>query len=305
MTKQAEKNGSQHHRVRTVFAALFGFVALWLILASVVVVWLNQTVTDTNTYVSTVGPVADRPEVQDYFANKVGELISQNATVQDVAPLVLSAGQAAGKTPEQLQQAINSVVRESVQSTVRTPQFAKLWRDTNRTTHQQLMRQIESGNGSVELDLTPAFSSLLAQLKTTKLGPVIERLDIPVSTAKLKLEGKAIKDIHDAHQRLKQLTLALVILAVVFAGAATVTSTHHVKTVRRIAFGTGVGLLALAGSLQAVSLLKPSSGNPDQELAVVIGKTLVHGLWFSALIAGTVLTLLSVASKIVASKPGK
>jgi hypothetical protein len=60
-----------HHYVRTTVAAILGSLALLLVSASVLIVWANRTLTDTPTFVSTLGPVIERPELQDFVAQKV------------------------------------------------------------------------------------------------------------------------------------------------------------------------------------------------------------------------------------------
>src|SRR5229473_3289922 len=92
-----------HHYVRTMVSALFGAIAVILIAAGILVVWANRTLTDTNTYVQTVGPVIERPELQDFVATKVTNQLLESAPAPDMASTLLPADQAAGKTPEQLQ----------------------------------------------------------------------------------------------------------------------------------------------------------------------------------------------------------
>ena len=49
-TPQVQK----HHYIRTLFSSFFGFIAVGLIITSVLAIWLDATLTNTNQYVNTV-----------------------------------------------------------------------------------------------------------------------------------------------------------------------------------------------------------------------------------------------------------
>jgi hypothetical protein len=90
------------HRVRTTFASLFGILAVLLIMSSVVSIWLNRTLTDTNTFVGVIAPLAQKPEIQNFVAQKASEELVKNAPTQDLANALLPAGAATGKSDEQV-----------------------------------------------------------------------------------------------------------------------------------------------------------------------------------------------------------
>jgi hypothetical protein len=296
--KQNISTPSRHHYVRTIFASIFGILALWLVLTSVVVVWLNRTLTDTNIYVKTVAPVVSKPEVQNYFANKLTDQIVDKNPVQDVAAALLPAEQVAGKTPEQLTPAVKAVIADNVKQVLSSTQFKQLWEDTNRSAHQQLLAQLNSGAEEINLDLSPALAGVTEQLKTTQLAPLVDQIDLGKDNAKLNLKGDDIKKVHNSYESFKKATIVLVALGLVMAGLSVAISVHHIKTVRRIAFSTGLGLLVFSLALEVGSLLKFDGG--DAAFASALAKTLLHSLLLLSFTLGLVLTIGSIGSKLYA-----
>ena len=101
-TPQLNAPTQKHHYLRTPLAVLCGFLALWLLIASVVVVWLNHTLTDTPTFVKTLTPLASKPQVEDYFSHKISDQITANGSPQDVGLALLPNG-IAGLNDAQIQ----------------------------------------------------------------------------------------------------------------------------------------------------------------------------------------------------------
>jgi len=102
------------HHVRTFFAAVFGIVAFVLILVSILVVWLNRTLLDTTTFVNTLSPVVQQVDVQNFIADKLAEQLLESAPTQDVAGMLLTESERAGKTEDQLKAALNPVIQGSL-----------------------------------------------------------------------------------------------------------------------------------------------------------------------------------------------
>src|SRR5260221_12672135 len=105
----------QSHKVRTFFASIFGIIAVGLIMLSMTVVWLNRTLTDTTTFVQTVSPLASKPAIQNFVAQKVSEQLLNSAPTQDLAKMLLPAGQLSGLIPDDhLKMATKPVIDSTV-----------------------------------------------------------------------------------------------------------------------------------------------------------------------------------------------
>ncbi len=276
-----------HHPVRTLFAALFGTLAVLLILSSLVSVWLNRTLTNTNTFVSVVAPLASTPSIQNFAAQKVSEELLKNAPTQDLANALLPPTSVTGQTPEQLKAQLQPVLYKSVQQLVANPGFAELWKNTNQTAHSQLISQLNSNSSELNLDLHPVVVGLAGQLKDTQLASVSSQLPIDQNTGKLNLRGSGIDQAHISYRRLQQGTIATVVLALLFAGLAILISTHHSKTLRRILIAVGVVCLLLAAAIQIPSLITiPVKDFATQKAIVAIIQKLFHNLQVASLVLG-------------------
>src|SRR5580765_5153003 len=145
---------TKHHYVRTLFSSFFGFIALALIIVSILVIWLNRTLTDTGQYVKTVAPLVTKPDVQNFVVDKASSALLDNndAPIQDIASQLLTPDQIAGKTDEQLKAQVTPIVKDSLRSVVASPAFAVLWKTNNQQIHGQLISQLRSNSQTIQLN---------------------------------------------------------------------------------------------------------------------------------------------------------
>ncbi len=288
-----------HHRIRTVLAALFGILAVVLILSSLVSVWLNRTLTDTPTYVAAVAPLATKPDIQSFVAQKISDELVKNAPTQELANALLSPSQIAGQTPQQLKILLQPVVYNTVLTTVRSPSFAELWKNTNQTAHAQLTSQLNSNSSIVSLDLTPVLVSVTDQLRTTPLGDIGSQAKISPNAGKVNLQGSGIYQARTTYQRFKQSTILVIILTLVAIALSVIISVHHIKTIRRILMGSGIICLFLAASIQLPLLITVKGSDlTTQKAAAVMIQTIFRNLQLASLVLGFVLVSAALASKI-------
>jgi hypothetical protein len=296
------KNVSQssvHHYIRTTFAALFGIIALVLILASILVVWANRTVTDTSTYVQTVTPLVSQTAVKNFVAVKVADLLEKSAPTQDLAAILLPADQVAGKTPEQLATALTPVIHDSVVQVLDSPRFVALWKNTNQVNHAQLIKQLDANAAEITLDLSPFVNGVMQELKQTKLATIGDKLEISPDSAKLNFKGSQIEQVHKYYKLFKTATVAIVLITLLAIGLCVLISVHHAKTLRRIVAGTGVIALVIAGLIMVPSVATFHTDDPAMQQAVLaIASTLLHNLQIACVIIGFACVFLAIGSKI-------
>ncbi len=288
-----------NHLVRTFVAAIFGIIAFVFILASILVVWVNRTVLDTPTYVSTVAPAVAQADAQDFVASKAAEQLISNAPTQDIAAILLEPSQIAGKTDEQLKVALEPVVKASVLQVVGSPKFAELWKETHQAAHADFIRQLKAGGSELNLDLSPAVAGVMTQLKETKLAPIVEKLSEKPIEAKLNLKGSTLDQVYVYYRVFTQATLALLLATSVCIVLSVWISVNHAKTLRRIVLGTGVLSLVLAIILQAPQLVGPKLEGTEQKAAAAIASVLLHNLQMATLVLGLVCIVLAIASKFL------
>lgn len=279
-------------------AAVLGAAALMLVSASILLVWANRTLTDTNTYVATVGPVLRTPALQDYVADQITQQVITSVSLPDLANNLLGPSQLA-MAPAQQQELVKSVIHDSVINIMNSPQIQAAWTDTNRQAHAALMNELNSNAPKIAIDVTPLETAVLAQLKQSKLAAVTDNFDIgPAHPAVVGVAGGTLERIHEGYNWLRTAPW-LVVLATLVCGALSVwISVHHAKTLRRMLIDTGLSSLVVAALVALSGRLKLPAADPAAaKVAAALVGTLLHGLQTALIILGVICLVAAGASK--------
>jgi hypothetical protein len=288
-----------HHPVRTFFAAVFGLIALWLVFASVLLVWLNRTLTDTPTFVQTVVPVLSEPKIQTFITEKATDQLLASVPAPELATRLLPPAEVAGKTPEQLTPLVRPVLGSKIKDFIGSPKFSELWKSTIESTHTKLTAQLRSGQGDMEIDLSPAIAGALEQLKTTELGPMAGQIQIPAEAGKLHIAGGSLDQAYRAYNQLQQSTIIVLAAALLAIALSVWLSVHHNKTLRRILMGSGLMAFGVAAILQAPSIVPIKSDDPvTRDAVIALSAVIFHNLQLACLVMGGVCVVLALGSKI-------
>ncbi len=293
-----------HHYIRTTISSIFGFIALALIIVSILVVWLDQTLTNTNEYVKTVAPLVTKPAVQNFVVGKASSALLDNkdAPIQDIASMLLPADQVAGKTDAQLKAQITPIITDSLHSVLASPAFASLWRTNNRDIHAQLIAQLGSESQTIKLNFHPLITGVIDQLGTTKLGFVKDKLAPPADAGQVTIQGKQLANVRKVYNYFRTGMLVVIAAAIVASVLCVWISVHHIKTVRRIALMTGVFCALLAGLLSAASLIKTSGDVQQQKFAAALVNGITHDLRLSLIVIAVLGIGGAISSKLYSSK---
>lgn len=294
------KTPEPSHKIRTFFAGIIGALAAYLIIASITVVWLNRTLTDTNTYVHTVSSLVTEPAIQHFVADKVTDQIIQNAPTMDLAKELLPPSAInAAPTLEMLKAPLKTMIERNVLQIVQSPQFASLWQETNHNAHAALVSQLNNSNAEViSLDLSPAINGVVDQLKSTELKPIAKNLKLKPDAGKLEIKSDKIAKIHNFYKIFKDATLAIVIIAVLMIALSIWLSVHHGKTARRILFTTGTLALIQGLLLEAPTVAKFSNNAAEQEAARAFAQVLLHNLQVASIVVGVLCIVAAIGSKL-------
>ncbi|MEO5627979.1 MAG: hypothetical protein ABIQ89_03755 [Candidatus Saccharimonadales bacterium] len=288
------------HRVRTFFASFFGIIAVSLVMSSLVIVWLNRTLTNTQTYVNTVAPLASKPDVQNFIADKTTTELLKNASKVDLANALLPEDQRVDKNTDQLIVVLEPLIHKNVLQVIQGPEFAALWKTSNQTAHQEFIKQLDSNQPNITLHLHPLASGVVSQLKASQLSAVTDQLQIKDNAVEVDLTGSGITKIRQAYRNLHTATWVVVAATLVFLALAIIISTHHLKTIRRILIGSGVLLLLLAFSVKAASYVSVGNNNDEitRKATISLVQTLLHNLQLASLILGAAFILIAIALKV-------
>lgn len=294
-----------HHRMRTFFASILGTIALLLIFTSILTVWLNRSLTDTSTYVSTVAPLASDQDIQTFVSQKATNEIVKNLPIQDAASKLLP-GQDTNQAVDALRQLVKPIVSQSVTQVVTSKQFASIWRDTNASVHAQLIAQLNSTDlkNQINLDMTPVINGVLAQLKTTQLGNLVDQVKLNANAGVITIKDDKVSKLRDGYHQFKRNTIVMVAAAVVFAALAIIVSVHHAKTFRRVLFATGIGTLFLALVFWLAGRIN-FVGNGDvteQNAIMAIARILLHNLQLACTVIGLACIIVAITYKLIEAR---
>jgi hypothetical protein len=290
---------SRSHKIRTFLASIAGIFAVYLILSSVTVVWLNRTLTNTSVYVDTVAPLVNKPAIQNYLAQKVTNEIITKAPSQGLATALLPAAQLnAGLPNSQIQSLLGPILQDDVLQIIRSPSFANLWRSTNQSAQAQLVSDLKSNNGQLQLDLSPAVNGIINELKSSQLSSVANQISLDPNSANLDIKGVGVSKAHRYYKLFQAGTIGIIVAAIIAIGLSVWLSEHHGKTARRILMWTGILALLEALVLEIPAFIKLKGQDQITQNAIrAFVEQLTHNLQLASLILGIICILGAIGSK--------
>ncbi|MFJ8660577.1 hypothetical protein [Streptomyces sp. NPDC093795] len=240
-------------------------LAALLSVLSVVAVWADSMVADTDRYVDTVAPLARNPAVQTAVTNRattvileqidvkalVGEL--STAANQEGAPPAVAklVGELSGPIEKGLEELVSSTVHRIVSSTA----FETLWTDANRVAHRALDKALTGkGGGAV---------TLKGDQVAIDVGPIVDRAKDELVKSGFSRAAR-IPEVHsdfvvfssDELAKVKTYTRVLQIVGswlpvvtVLIAAAAVLLAAHRRRVLVTTALAVTFGMLLLGVSL--------------------------------------------------------
>lgn len=137
---------------RSVISGILIVVALLLAPIAAISGWARMQLVDTDRFVSTFAPLAEDPAVQDLVATQVATAIEESLDVPSLVDAVFDGVRDLGLPPRAdsaltlLQgpavDGIHSIIGTVSEDVVTSPQFADIWSQTLRVTHQRAIAVI-------------------------------------------------------------------------------------------------------------------------------------------------------------------
>jgi len=282
------------HKIRSFFSAVSAIIGIYLILLSISVIWLNQTLTNTKTYVDTIAPLVTKPAIQKYIAQEVTTAILKNSPTQDLASALLPTSDTSSNLDTgQLNNLLRQVIEADATRIVQSPSFATLWRNTNQSAQTNLINQLNNNSGQINLDLSPAITGLIAELNSSQLSALAGHINVTPNTGKLTIKSNNIVQAHRYYRLYEASTYGVVIAALVALGLAILLSVKRARLIRRTLLWTGVVALFQAVVLATPSFLSFSGNDVVTQNAI---KTLTTALFHNLLIANLVIGIICVVT---------
>jgi hypothetical protein len=238
-------SAARHHPFRSTGSVLLILFAALLSMLSVVAVWANSIVQDTDRYVATVGPLASDPDVQKAVTNRVTDVVLAQidvaALVNELQDVVSQKGvppkaaQLVGNLEPPIRSGLQQLISGTVERVVTSSAFETVWVEGNQRVHSAVDEALtgeSSGavsleNDQVAIDVAPIVAQVRERLVDAGLGAAAKIPD--VHTNFVVVQSKDIGKIK-TYMRVLEIMggwLPVVALLVAAAGVYTAYNRRH------------------------------------------------------------------------------
>ncbi len=279
-----------------------GLVALGSVLAflSVFAIWIERQALNTDDWVSTSGRLIQDPTIRaavgDYLVDQLYENVDVEKELKEILPGDTKdlAGPAAG--------GLRQVAGNGAEKVLETSTAQELWKDANRSAHEQLVSVLEdkgdavsTSEGNVSLNLGSLLTNLAGQVGIGQ--SLAEKLPPDAGQVQI-LHSDELKTAQNVTIAIKGLALVLSILTfAAFAGAIYLSRGGRWVTV----LFSGVGLIAagfavivarhIAGGVVVDQLVKVDSVKPAGEAAWGIATSLMTSIATTVIVVGVLFAI--------------
>jgi hypothetical protein len=272
---------------------LFALLASVLLPVALSSAWLATVVTDSDSYVDTVGPLASDPTVQEAVADRMEGLALDSVEER-----------AGGTLGSERREGVGAVVQQVVKSA----EFEAVWRTANRSAHRQAVRVLEGeedrlveSDGLVSVELGAVYTDVVQLLDQRGL---VDAATVPEVEATVPLARAAdLRRVQRVYELLDAAGFWLPAIWLVLAVASLLVAPDRRRALRWLAWGTIGGLLLLVACLLLIraTVLSELGSSGDDELVRAIWDVLVARLYWAIgvgfLIAVGVLVLAAVLGR--------
>ncbi len=291
---RAEAHVMSRNRAIAVWALVV--VASLLLLVSSLTIWVKRQALDTDAWTDTSGQLLANDEIRQqlsiYLVDTLFNNSDANARIEQALPPERAA----------LAPVIAGALRNfSVQAADRllaTPQAQKLWEEANRRAHKNLLavlngedvRNFQTANGSVVLDLSPVVEQLRDRLGLSgeRLGPNAGKITV--------LNSDQLDTAQTSLKVMKALSVILVLLVLfLYALAIYLAAGDRRRILRAEAVSmviVGVVLLAIqriVGNHVVDSLISADAERRAGHNAWIIGTELLRGIAIALVAYGLII----------------
>jgi hypothetical protein len=273
---------------RTVSSILLALACVIAIVA-VLGAWADRQLLDTDNWVDTSSRLLEHPAVQDATAAYLADQLVDGPTIRAklaeglpprlqalAAPLAAASGEIADRTARRL---------------IASGAFQKLWRETNRRAHRQLIDVIEGDsrftNAGIVVDLRPQLGVL-----ATRLGVASDATGEHGTVHVLRGDNlKTVREVVHALQTLRWVSVVLLLVLLVVGVAVAPDRAHGIVGAGLALLIAGLALLVVrrAGGHYIVDRLVASGTDAGAATATwSIATSLLHDIAGALVVLGVV-----------------
>jgi len=263
-----------------VLGCLLAFLAAFAI-------WTRVVLLDTDRYVATVAPLAERPEIQRTISNRLGDRFVAAVDLEAYARELLPPRAQPLAGP--IATGIETTVRREIADLVSSERFTTFWDNANRRAHALLIqlvtgeevRNLRVEGDTVVLDLAGVIDAVEARLRERGLDGLADRIPSGVGRDVPLVQSSAIASAQSAIKLLKAIAVILPLLALLAFAGYILLSDGRRRALLRVALAlalTMVLLLGLVGVGRSAYLDALSSEALPREAAADVYDTLLRFL---------------------------
>lgn len=295
--------------LRSVAAGICLILVCLLVPVSATAWWLRTTVTDTDEFVDTVGPLASDPEVQAAAERLlVGRVMTaverrgllpqvQGALDDEALPRPLR--RALRGSEQDLQARVERLVTSTTRTVLASPQFAEAWEESVRLLHEQLIGLLsgtappESARAgrTISLELAVLGTALRNALVDAGL-PGAERLPAVEATLPVA-DAEQLQRAQEAYRLLDRWGLWLPWVTAGLLVLGLLVTRRPTPSLGWTGLGTAVAVLGTAGALlvlgpSVVTSQVPAAGRAaaGRVVEIVTGELLTLLWWLAGISVG-------------------
>lgn len=270
-------------------------VGSMLVPVSVLSVWLDRTITDTDRYVETVAPLIRDHDIQVAIQRRIEQALYQRVDLQAEVQSLLPDRAAMLAGP--ITAGVRNLVSDLIERVITSDKVAKLWDDANRIAHQQVVDVLTVSNGKkgvVTLDLTDLVKQVQARLVSAGV-PFLGNLTVPAVKLDV-LQSDTIAQVQSAFNLFNKLATILPWLTFIVLGAGILAAPDRRKGFVRAASGWVIGsallLVGIAIGRQVYMGALPSGASvPANETFFLTITRFLRGGGRMVLVVGLVLLI--------------
>lgn len=268
-------------------AGVLGVLACVLLPLSLVAGWTKAIVSDTDTYVATVAPLADDPDIQQYVITRLTTAVQDRVDLQSREDKLQQALQDRGNPrlaqlvpvlAGMIQQLAGDAVQNTVTELVESPEFADAWEAANRSAHVQLVEilsgdpdAIVSSDGRVSIPLATLLNAVVASLEAQGY-PLVGQ--IPTLDASIPvLETAELQKAQHGYNLIRKVGWGLPVLCLLLAIAAILVARDRRRGVFWLAVGFAVAVIVLGIGVKVAHHLLLGALPPD------VDESVANALW--------------------------
>ncbi|HSX53631.1 MAG TPA: hypothetical protein VLF90_04730 [Patescibacteria group bacterium] len=248
--------------------------------------WTGNTLVNTDRYVSAVGPLIQKPEIQTAIASYTTTQLFNNVDVQGYVQSILPPR--ADVLAPQLTSQLKTYTQTSIQSLLANPKVQSYWYSSLARRHEAIISFTKNYEGNGTIEVSDIYNQLSKRLVDTKLSFLANK-QLPNNVGSIKVATAGwLPVVHKLAKNIGLYQTLATLLLVGLVAAAIALSTKKRKMVIRLGVFFALAMMATLIAIKIAGSIVVSKVDPTYQSAVQVAYNTV----FSAFVTQTIAILL-------------